>query len=77
MHPVRSLFSAYQDSTRLPLKIFLSSGTKNDNEARTRRFKSILEDKGYEMEYVEVPHGHDWANWKPLIDDVLTYYFGV
>ena len=76
MHPVPSLFSAYQDSTRLPLKIFLSSGTKNDNEARTRRLKRILESKGYEMSYVEVPYGHEWANWKPLIDDVLRYYFG-
>ncbi len=76
MHPVPSLLSAYEDSTRLPLKIFLSSGTKNDNEARTRHLKRILEDKGYQMSYVEVPYGHEWANWKPLLDDVLRYYFG-
>ena len=76
MHTVPSLLPAYEDSTRLPLKIFLSSGTKNDNEARTRSLKRILEDKGYEMSYVEVPYGHEWANWKPLIDDVLRYFFG-
>ena len=75
-HTVPYLFKAYQDSTRLPLKIFLSSGDRDDNEERTRRFKSILEDKGYEMSYIEVPHGHNWANWKPLIDDVLLYFFG-
>ena len=77
MHPVPYIFSAYQDSTRLPLRVFLSSGTQNDNEARTRRLRDILRSKNYEMSYVEVPHGHTWANWKPLIDDVLLYYYGI
>lgn len=75
MHPVRSLFQAYQDSTRLPLNIFLSSGDRNDNEARTRRFKTILESKGYPLVYKEVPFAHNWENWKPLIDDILLHYF--
>ena len=77
MHPVPYIFSAYQDSTRLPIKVFLSSGTHNDNEGRTRRLKRILESKDYAMSYIEVPHGHNWANWKPLIDDVLLYYFAL
>lgn len=77
MHPVPYIFSAYQDSTRLPIKVFLSSGTQNDNEARTRRLKSILEEKDYNLSYIEVPYGHNWQNWKPLIDDLLLFYFGV
>lgn len=77
MHPVRSLFQAYQDSTRLPLNIFLSSGDRNDNEARTRRFKALLESKNYPLTYKEVPYAHNWDNWKPLIDDILLHFFPV
>jgi enterochelin esterase-like enzyme len=75
MHPVRDLFSQYEESDTLPIKLFLSTGSENDNQERTRRFKSILESKGYPMHYVEVPYGHNWTNWKPLIDDVLLFYF--
>ncbi len=75
-HPVPSLHAAYQSADPLPLNIFLSSGSQRDNEAQTRKFKSILEEKGYPMHYIEVPHGHNWDNWGPLIDDVLLYYFG-
>lgn len=74
-HPIPSLHQQYQESPRLPLKIFLSSGTYSDNEDKTRRFKRVLELKGYDFEYIEVPHAHTWENWKPLLDDVLTYYF--
>ena len=27
------------------------------------------------MKFIEVDAGHNWRNWKPLIDDVLRYYF--
>jgi enterochelin esterase-like enzyme len=77
MHPVPTLFSSYQSLEKLPLNIFLSTGTRQDNESRTRRFKKVLEEKGYDVKYVEVPFGHNWTNWKPLIDDVLLHYFGL
>jgi enterochelin esterase-like enzyme len=75
MHPVPRLHDAYADETPLPLRIFLSTGTRGDNEASTRRLHQILESKGYDMRYREVPHGHNWGNWRPLLDDVLTYFF--
>ena len=75
-HPVPRLLSSYEEKEKLPLDIFLSSGTQKDNEERTRQFKRILEKKGYELKYIEVPFGHNWQNWKPLIDDVLLHYFG-
>ncbi len=77
MHPVRYIFSAYEDSTRMPIDVFLSSGNARDNEARTRRLRDILQDKGYPLKYIEVPFGHDWDNWKPLLDDVLLHYFAI
>ena len=59
----------------MPLRIFLSTGQPNDNTQANRRFKSILQDKGYAMKYVEVREGHNWDNWKPLLDDALLYFY--
>jgi enterochelin esterase-like enzyme len=74
-HPIRTIHSAYADSSRLPLNIFLSSGDHDDNEDRTRRFRDILMEKGYPLKYVEVPFAHNWNNWKPLLDDLLVYFY--
>jgi enterochelin esterase-like enzyme len=65
----------YQQSQRLDLKMFLSIGTKKDNTAAGRKFHQTLLEKGYQVAYQEVPFGHDWQNWQPLLDDILQYYF--
>ncbi len=75
-HPVQYIHPAYADSSRLPLRIFLSSGDRGDNEARTRAFRDILQGKAYPMKYIEVPFGHNWDNWGPLQDDLLLYFYG-
>lgn len=76
MHPVPSMWDAWADSSRLPVRIFLSSGDHNDNEARTRRLRDILQAKEYDMHYKEVPFAHTWRNWRPLLDDVLLFFYG-
>ena len=76
-HPVASLMPGYEKVDKLPLKIFLSTGSPYDNSASNRKFRSILKDKGYELKYIEVEAGHDWDNWRPLMDDVLLYFYGV
>jgi len=65
----------YQQSQRLDLNLFLSVGTKKDNTAAGRKFHQTLLDKGYPVAYREVPFGHDWQNWQPLLDDILQHYF--
>jgi len=75
MHPVPKLLELYESEEKRPIKIFFSVGRKNDNTAAARRFKAALERKGYEMLYKEVAYGHNWQNWRPLLDDVLEYYF--
>lgn len=57
------------------LKIFLSVGKKKDNEVDVRRLRRTLKKKGYDITYIEVPFGHEWANWRPLIDDMLVTFF--
>ena len=75
-HPIDNLLPAYEEMPTLPIKVFLSTGRPDDNTKANRRFRRILEDKGYEMEYIEVTQGHDWDNWRPLIDNVLRYFYG-
>jgi enterochelin esterase-like enzyme len=75
-HPVPNLLSAYQEMPTLPLRIFLSTGVPDDNTRANRQFHTVLKNKNYDMEYVEVKQGHNWENWGPLIDDVLLYFYG-
>lgn len=75
-HPCPDIYSKFEKSPRLPIDIFLSTGTVYDKARDTRRFKGILEKKGYDFKYMEVPEGHNWKNWKPLLDDVLLYFYG-
>jgi enterochelin esterase-like enzyme len=65
----------YQQSPKLPLTMFLSVGTENDNLRAVKRFRRTLEDKGYDLTYEKVRQGHTWRNWKPLLDDVLLTFF--
>jgi enterochelin esterase-like enzyme len=76
MHPVSTIHNQYQDAEDLDIKIFLTSGTERDNEAATRRLRDVLEAKEFELQYHEVPFGHNWKNWQPLLDDFLLFYYG-
>jgi hypothetical protein len=28
------------------------------------------------MKFIQKTAGHNWDNWKPLIDDVLLFFYG-
>jgi enterochelin esterase-like enzyme len=75
-HPVESLLPAYEQAPKLPLRIFLSTGSPNDNSAANRTFRRLLKDKGYDMKFIQKTAGHNWDNWRPLIDDVLLFFYG-
>jgi enterochelin esterase-like enzyme len=74
-HPVPQLLDVYEMKPTLPLRIFLSYGKPDDNTKANRRFRKLLQDKNYELKYIERQRGHDWSNWGPLIDDTLVYLF--
>jgi len=74
---LRIVGEQYRREERLPLRMFLSVGTRNDNTDAGRRFRRILEDKGYPVTYVEVAQGHNWNNWRPLLPQVLETFFGL
>ena len=74
-HPVEGLLPSYQKMPLLPLRMFLSTGRPNDNTTANRRFHRVLEEKGYTVKYIETNEGHNWDNWRPLVDDVLLYFY--
>ena len=49
----------------------------DDNTQANRSFRTVLKDKGYKMHYLEVREGHNWDNWRPLLDDVLLYFYAL
>jgi enterochelin esterase-like enzyme len=65
----------YEERETLPLKMFLSVGSRNDNTGAVKRFKETLERKGYDLTYIKVRGEHNWKNWNPLLDDVLLAFF--
>ncbi len=65
----------YKSVEAKPLKIFMSVGTKRDNTRAGRRFYRTLKEKNYDINYIEVPFGHVWENWRPLMDDLLYTFF--
>jgi enterochelin esterase-like enzyme len=69
------LSGIYDASEKIPIKLFLSFGTIQDNILAGRRFKAVLQEKGYTMTYKEVRQNHSWKNWGPLLDDVLATFF--
>ncbi len=72
----QSMINSYSNTGMKPLKIYMSTGTINDTEDRSRLLKAVLEDKGYIFQYKEVNEGHSWGNWKGLIDEPLIFFFG-
>lgn len=73
---LRIVADEYRRNDRLPLRMFLSVGTRNDNTDDGRRFRRVLEDKGYPLTYFEVSQGHNWNNWGPLLPEVLLAFYG-
>lgn len=69
------LTKMYSQIERLDLTFFLSMGTRNDNISAGRKFHRLLQEKGYPVLYKEVPFGHNFRNWKPLLPDVLRHFF--
>jgi enterochelin esterase-like enzyme len=67
----------YQEKPTGESAIFISHGGPQDNEAAARRFVQTLEDKGYPVRHVSNDGGHDWDNWRPLLDDSLRSFAGL
>ena len=69
---VAEVIKLYRSSEQEPLRVFLSTGTVNDNLKSTRRLRKVLEKKDFDVTYVEIEGAtHDFDNWSAVIDDAL------
>jgi enterochelin esterase family protein len=71
-----AIIQNFQNSNKLPLKIYMSTGTIFDTKTKARQMRDILIAKEYPLSYKEVNEGHSWGNWRALIDEPLLYFFG-
>lgn len=74
-HYLPVIIKQYKENETEHLNIFLSVGKKKDNELDVRILRRTLKKKGHDIKYIEVPFGHEWANWRPLMDDMLETFF--
>ncbi len=75
MHPIPKFYDIFNDGDFLPIKIFLSTGKEPAINARTIKLRRALERRGYPLLFKRSLKGHNWANWKPMLDDILIYFF--
>lgn len=73
------LSRAFQVGPDLNLKIYLDLGTYDIPELipMVRNLHSILESRGYSIEYGEYHEGHSWKNWQARIKNALEFFFPV
>ncbi|KXI30358.1 alpha/beta hydrolase [Paraglaciecola hydrolytica] len=67
----------YRKQDKLALKLFLSVGKINDSASSVRKFKQVLLNKNYDLTYKEVNFGHEWDNWRSVMNEMLLTFFAL
>lgn len=70
-----AIIQEYATKPLQPLKVFMSTGVINDTQNQARGMRSVMQEKGYPLEYIEVNQGHSWGNWRALLEEPLVYFF--
>lgn len=73
----REIYTLVEEASRVPGKIFMSTGLIHDTEDAVRKMGGILDRKGVPHTLKAVNQGHSWGNWRDLTDDMLIDLFPV
>ncbi len=71
----QAMIQSIQQSSKLPLRVFMSTGTIYDTQSNASQMRQVMLTKGYDLMYVEVNEGHSWGNWRALINEPLEFLF--
>lgn len=71
----QATINAYNNSAKMDLKIFMSTGVINDTEQNANALEVVLKAKGYDYQYYKVNEGHSWGNWRALLNEPLSFFF--
>ncbi|MDG1708508.1 MAG: alpha/beta hydrolase-fold protein, partial [Emcibacteraceae bacterium] len=74
---LRRLNKEYATQEAFPVKVFMSVGNSSDNRNAVRRFKAVLDKKGFDINFIQNSKEHGWRNWRPLVDDALLTFFAI
>lgn len=72
---LKYLKGQYDKFEKKNLKFYLSVGNHSDNRKAVIALKKTLNQKGYDLNYSQNNHGHNWNNWTPLLPEVLKTFF--
>jgi enterochelin esterase-like enzyme len=65
----------FRESEKKPIRFYIDTGTIRDSQAEADEMRTVLLEKGYTLHYAEYPEGHNWANWRARIADILTTFW--
>lgn len=71
-----SLIRIVKRNPKKPVKFYIGTGTMQDAQREASLMARVMREKGYVVRYEEHPEGHNWANWRARISNILTYFFG-
>jgi enterochelin esterase family protein len=64
-----------KDGEKRPVRFYIDTGTMRDSQGEAQAMRDVLLEKGYALRYAEHPEGHNWANWRARIADILTTFW--
>ncbi len=69
----QQIISEYAAIKKLPLRFFVHTGTINDAQEGSREMLEVLQDKGYEVTYLETTESHNWMNWSAQYAEMIRW----
>lgn len=71
-----SIFTLARKAGRVPCRFYIDAGTLEQATARASAMRGVLSRNGNRVRYAEYPEGHNWANWRARLDDILDFFWG-